>query len=428
MSISYLPHMPTPGKYDILIYLHFNEPLTFNILENILRQNILFEDLNTQILYRRMRELINSNFIFKKPLSNPRNYEYSLNLQNDSLINHLSFLLWCRKEGIDHNKILNPKTEALILEILKSNEISSENLLKSSKLSAKTLRKNIKNLINNRFIGIIQQKPMVFEFLVNDITLWYLTMKGLQVPDMENTFKDFIAEMDSRRDITGSKEIMNKLINLHIYSSTVTEGNTASNEDVERIINDLPTDLTPKEIIEIKNTKDALDHILELYIDRDLDIDLIKTTHQILMRGLIKEAGMFFVSSTKRIAGSKLKLPSNNKEIEYLMKSLMSYYYLNKDRIHPLILGSLFHFLFVSIHPFKDGNGRTARLIHSFILLKSGYPIFAFNPDRKYEYFDYLDKGRESDISEFVCFIIEEHKNILLENILPKRQFHQAMT
>ena len=79
----------------------------------------------------------------------------------------------------------------------------------------------------------------------------------------------------------------------------------------------------------------------------------------------------------------------------------------------PLILGSVFHFLFVSIRPFKDGNGRAARLMHSFILLKSGHPIFAFDPDRKYEYFNYLEMGRESDISDFVRFIVEEHKSIL---------------
>ncbi|MDP2841349.1 MAG: Fic family protein, partial [Candidatus Methanoperedens sp.] len=115
------------------------------------------------------------------------------------------------------------------------------------------------------------------------------------------------------------------------------------------------------------------------------------------------------------IMGSKLKLPSTSKEIEYLMMSLISYYHLNKNHIHPLILGSIFHFLFVSIHPFKDGNGRAARLIHSFILLKSGYPIFAFNPEKKYEYFNYLEKGRESDVSDFVRFIIDEHRKILPE-------------
>lgn len=409
--------MPTPGKYDILIYLHINQPVTFNTLENILRGNILFEDLNTQILYRHMRELIDSKLVLKIPLSAKRGYEYSLDQEKDSLINHLSFLLWCRKESIDYNKLLAPKTEALIFNILKFENISHEDLLQSSKMSDKTLRKHIRALIDNRFIHIIRQKPMVFEFLVNDVTLWYLTMKGLQGPDMESKFKDPISKIDAKRDITGSREIMDKLIKLHIYSSTVTEGNTASNEDIERIINDLPTNLTPKEIIEIKNTKEALDHIIEVYEDTDLDLDLIKTTHQILMRGLIKEAGIFFASSSKRIVGSKLKLPSTNKESEYLMRSLISYYHLNKDHIHPLILCSIFHFLFVSIHPFKDGNGRAARLIHSFILLKSGYPIFAFDPEKKYEYFNYLEKGRESDVSDFIQFIIDEHGKILPHQI-----------
>jgi hypothetical protein len=151
--------MSTPGKYDILIYLHFNHPVTFNALENIFRENILFEDLNTQILYRHMRELIDCDFVLKIPLSAARGYEYSLNLENDSLINHLSFLLWCRKEGIDYNKLLAPKTEYLIFNILKFENISHENLLKSSKMSAKTLRKHVRNLIDNRFIHIIRQKP-----------------------------------------------------------------------------------------------------------------------------------------------------------------------------------------------------------------------------------------------------------------------------
>jgi hypothetical protein len=407
--------MSSPGKYDILIYLHFNQPVTFDTLENILRGNILFEDLNTQILYRHIRELIENDLVLKIPLSAARGYEYSLNLEKDLLINHLSFLLWCRKESIEYNKLLVPKTETLIVNILKFENISHDNLLKCSKMSAKTLRKHVRNLIDNSFIHIIRQKPMVFEFLVNDITLWYLTMKALPVPDLERKCKDSIYNMDANRDITESKEILDKLIKLHIYSSTVTEGNTASNEDVERIINDLPTNLTPKEIIEIKNTKDALDHIIEVYKYTDLNIDLIKTIHQILMRGLIKESGLFFASSTKRIVGSKLKLPSTNSEIEYLMSSLISFYNLNKNHIHPLIVGAIFHFLFVSIHPFKDGNGRAARLIHSFILLKNGYPIFAFNPELKYEYFNYLEKGRESDVSDFVKFIIDEHRKILPE-------------
>ncbi len=95
------------------------------------------------------------------------------------------FLTDIPEEGIDHNAILNPKIEAVIFHILKFSNISREDLLKRSKVSAKTLRKYIKILIKNKFIHIIQQKPMIFGFLVNDVTLWYMTMKGIPVPDMK---------------------------------------------------------------------------------------------------------------------------------------------------------------------------------------------------------------------------------------------------
>ena len=396
-----------------MVYLQFTDAVVFSNLEEILRQNIVFEDLNTQTLYKRMRELIASDFVLKKPLSGAGTNEYRLNLGNESLINHLSFLLWCRKEGIDHNAILNSKTDAIITQVLKCREITREDLLKGVKTTSKSLKKYIDVLIENRFIRIIQQKPMTFEFLVNDVTLWYLVMKGVPVPEMEYICKDSIIDMDAIRDIGMSKEMLDNLIKLHIYSTTVIEGNTASDTDVDSIIHDLPTDLTPKEIIEIKNTKDALDIIFEVYDHADLDLDLIKTIHKILMQGLIRESGVFFASPSKRIVGSKLKLPSTDLEIEYLMRSLISFYQINKDCIHPLILGCVFHFLFVSIHPFKDGNGRTARLTHSFILLMNGYPIFAFDPDKKYEYFNNLEKGRGSDVNDFVRFIVEEHRNIL---------------
>ncbi len=51
----------------------------------------------------------------------------------------------------------------------------------------------------------------------------------------------------------------------------------------------------------------------------------------------------------------------------------------NKDNVHPLILSAIFHYEFVFIHPFSDGNGRMARLWHT-ILLYSWKPIFEFIP------------------------------------------------
>ena len=53
-----------------------------------------------------------------------------------------------------------------------------------------------------------------------------------------------------------------------------------------------------------------------------------------------------------------------------LMSDLFDWMKKNKEEVHPLILSSVFHYEFVFIHPFADGNGRMARLWHTAILSK----------------------------------------------------------
>ena len=92
---------------------------------------------------------------------------------------------------------------------------------------------------------------------------------------------------------------------------------------------------------------------------------------------------------------------------------MFNFYEKYKDKIEPQILASLVHFLFVSIHPFIDGNGRVARLIHSFVLMKAGLPLFAFDPNHRNTYFSLLDKGRTESVEEFVQFCIDKHKELI---------------
>lgn len=52
----------------------------------------------------------------------------------------------------------------------------------------------------------------------------------------------------------------------------------------------------------------------------------------------------------------------------------MEWYSAHKSTLHPVELAAEFHFRFVYIHPFSDGNGRTARLLMNLILMKFGFP------------------------------------------------------
>ena len=90
-----------------------------------------------------------------------------------------------------------------------------------------------------------------------------------------------------------------------------------------------------------------------------------------------------------------------------------------KDEIHPLILSSIFHYEFVFIHPFKDGNGRTARLWQNVILL-NWEPLFEYIPIeseiKKYqeEYYKVIQKcNKKGDSTEFIEFMLKMIDEVL---------------
>ena len=78
------------------------------------------------------------------------------------------------------------------------------------------------------------------------------------------------------------------------------------------------------------------------------------------------------------------------------MEDYFIWYEKNKTRLHPLVLAAEMHEKLVSIHPFIDGNGRTARLIMNLILLKTGYVIANIKGDaeNRLKYYESLEKAQ----------------------------------
>ena len=99
------------------------------------------------------------------------------------------------------------------------------------------------------------------------------------------------------------------------------------------------------------------------------------------------------------------------------MTALFDWLKENKDSIHPLILSSIFHYEFVFIHPFSDGNGRTARLWQN-IILSSYEEIFEYVPIesqiKKYQndYYKAINdcnlNGNSTKFIEFMLKMIDE--------------------
>lgn len=98
----------------------------------------------------------------------------------------------------------------------------------------------------------------------------------------------------------------------------------------------------------------------------------IKDIHYLVLKSIENNNAGKYRSIEVRISGSKHEPPSFF-EVPFKMESLVAYYRLNQNVLHPVILAADLHQILVGIHPFIDGNGRTSRLLMNLILLQNGY-------------------------------------------------------
>jgi Fic family protein len=81
--------------------------------------------------------------------------------------------------------------------------------------------------------------------------------------------------------------------------------------------------------------------------------------------------------------------------------------------LHPVERAALAHFRLVHIHPFVDGNGRTARLLMNLILIREGYPPAVIRRERRPEYYDALGRAHEGDTNPFLALVAREAERSL---------------
>ena len=162
-----------------------------------------------------------------------------------------------------------------------------------------------------------------------------------------------------------------------IHSSLAIEANSLSLESVENIIDNKLVLGDRKEIQEVKNANELYEHIIEY--DWKSELDFLKA-HTLMMKYFDDDNGYYrnHGEGVKRgneviySAPESILVPS-------LMKSLFQFMIDNENEIHPLILSCIFHYYFVYIHPFSDGNGRMARFWVSLILTRWN-PKFEYIP------------------------------------------------
>jgi Fic family protein len=96
------------------------------------------------------------------------------------------------------------------------------------------------------------------------------------------------------------------------------------------------------------------------------------------------------------------------------MENLIQQYNGEWRGLHPIELAALLHGEFVKIHPFVDGNGRTARLLLNFELMKAGFPPVIIKKEWRSEYYDSLDFAHTAgDYGKFIKLVAKSAEESL---------------
>lgn len=151
-----------------------------------------------------------------------------------------------------------------------------------------------------------------------------------------------------------------------IHSSLAIEANSLSLESVESIVDNKMVLGDRKEIQEVKNANELYEHINEYNWKNESDF---LKAHTLMMKYFEDDNGYYRNHGEGVKKGNEVIYTAPQSIlVPSLMKSLFNFITENEKEIHPLILSSIFHYYFLYIHPFSDGNGRMARFWVSLIL------------------------------------------------------------
>jgi Fic family protein len=226
------------------------------------------------------------------------------------------------------------------------------------------------------------------------------------------------------------KDMQSAALILEAHHSTHIEGTELTLSEAQNILaGKTVKGVRPDDRQELLNYKDAIDFVSE-YLDRKSKIteEIITDIHSILVkdvRGGSLEPGNYrkvqnYVANS--LTGEIIYKPPASDEVPALMKEFIEWLNEEKDISAILIAGVAQH-RFVDIHPFLDGNGRTARVLCTLILYKNGYDfkrlfsLSEYYDKNRREYYDAIQKVRESglDMTAWLEYFVRGLKNQMLE-------------
>lgn len=230
--------------------------------------------------------------------------------------------------------------------------------------------------------------------------------------------KKMFEQMDKKKSLLDQKRplpvhtlrsIREHLIVNWTYHSNAIEGNTLTLSETKVALEGITVGgKTIKEHLEVINHKDAILYVEEIVKNQEsLSEWQIKSIHRLILKGIEDEHAGVYRKENVIISGAQ-HIPPDTVQVQSLMERFINWYQHEGQRLHPIERAAIIHIDFVGIHPFIDGNGRTARLLLNFELMKNGYPPIVIQKENRSEYYTALDHAHTSgDNTMFVSLVTE---------------------
>jgi len=252
--------------------------------------------------------------------------------------------------------------------------------------------------------------------------------------ELEETLKiidEKKAKIDRARPMP--KIIVDKLLEYFTvewtYTSNAIEGNSLDRAETLAVLKDGVTigGKPLKDHLEAINHKKAIDYINEIFTKVEpITQKDVKYIHSLVLRDINdKYAGRYrdvdvVIVGAKHTPPLPVKVPGLMDEFSCWLVERQE-----KQDLHPVEFAALAHYEFVHIHPFIDGNGRTARLLMNLILMKYGYPIAIIDCEREprsiyYNAIREADRGNDIPFKLLIAQYVNETADKYLGSIPPK--------
>jgi Fic family protein len=203
----------------------------------------------------------------------------------------------------------------------------------------------------------------------------------------------------------------------YVHHTTALEGNTLSLVEAALVLEDgiAPKGKQLREIHEIENFR-RLIRFINGY-KGDITMDMVRKIHSMVQRNIDDEQSGNLRRISVGVVGSTFEPPPAI-FVQEELQELIDWYRKNPDNLPPFELACIFHYRFVQVHPFVDGNGRVARELLNFILEKNGYPPMIIEVKDREDYLKRLQMADDGEPQPFIELLalkmITDYENVIM--------------